>query len=356
MGLAATTQRGLQDKLAKYHLQEEGSDAMHHVTARGLLDAWRVHPAERRHPGHTERADFLPGRHQGRERLRAARHARRLARPRGAAGASVWGHHEQTKLAWDATALGLANAAAARNDCLMFLDEAGQGSPDAVSLLAYRLFNGTGKMQGAKDGGNREQARWRVLAFSTGEHPVGELLKEGGRRIKVGQSVRLPSIAADAGRDYGVFETLHGYPSAKALADDLKRLCGEHYGTAGRAFVEYVAPRREELADLIREHTGAWCADLPPSSGQAARVVTRFAVVALALELATRAGITGWAEGEAREAIHALMREWLQRNGTGKHEDRAIVDQAEVFLALHGFSRSSNSVSHWFLLQVYSRW
>jgi putative DNA primase/helicase len=44
----------------------------------------------------------------------------------------------------------------------MLLDEMGQGNPEAVSVAAYRLFNGTGKMQGAKDGGNREQARWRV--------------------------------------------------------------------------------------------------------------------------------------------------------------------------------------------------
>ncbi|TCP10888.1 putative DNA primase/helicase [Crenobacter luteus] len=383
-GLAIATQRGLQDKLAKY-LQEEGSDAMHHIAERGgwthgayIVPGGDVLGTPREpifYRGDIKDASAyapcgtLAGWRDGVARL-ARGHSRVMlalgcafAAPlldlvemeaggfhlygdstdgkttAGRAGASVWGHHDKTKLAWDGTALGLANAAAARNDCLLFLDEVGQGDPNAVSLLAYRLFNGVGKAQGAREGGNREQPRWRVLVFSTGEHPVSEVLKAGSGRIKAGQSVRLPSIAADAGKGYGVFETLHGYPSAKALADDLKRQCGEHYGTAGRAFIEYVAPRREELAELIREQVGAWCAALPPSASQAARVVSRFAVVALALELATRAGITGWAEGEAHEAIHALMRAWLQRNGTGKHEDRAIVEQAEAFLALHGYSR-----------------
>ena len=80
---------------------------------------------------------------------------------------SVWGHPEALKLSWYATALGLANEAAAHNDGLMSLDEIGQSTkPKDVATAAYALFNGVGKIQGAKDGGNREAMRWRVLALS----------------------------------------------------------------------------------------------------------------------------------------------------------------------------------------------
>jgi putative DNA primase/helicase len=39
----------------------------------------------------------------------------------------------------------------------MPLDEVGQGAdPVSVSQSAYALFNGVGKLQGAKEGGNRD--------------------------------------------------------------------------------------------------------------------------------------------------------------------------------------------------------
>jgi len=64
---------------------------------------------------------------------------------------SLYGKPEALKLTWYGTALGLANEAAAHNDALMPLDEIGQGTdPLSVYQSAYALFNGTGKLQGAK--------------------------------------------------------------------------------------------------------------------------------------------------------------------------------------------------------------
>ena len=125
-------------------------------------------------------------------------------------GASVWGLPREQVLNWDATALALANAAAACNDGLMLLDEIGQGNPEAVSMAAYRLFNGTGKMQGAREGGNREMLRWRVLVISTGEVDLNSVMQGGGRRVRAGQEVRLASMPADAGAGLGCFERLNG--------------------------------------------------------------------------------------------------------------------------------------------------
>ncbi|EMQ0022896.1 DUF927 domain-containing protein, partial [Enterobacter hormaechei] len=69
---------------------------------------------------------------------------------------SLYGNPDLLRLTWYGTALGLANEAAAHNDGLMPLDEVGQGAdPVSVSQSAYALFNGVGKLQGAKEGGNR---------------------------------------------------------------------------------------------------------------------------------------------------------------------------------------------------------
>ncbi|MDK6603817.1 DUF927 domain-containing protein, partial [Escherichia coli] len=85
--------------------------------------------------------------------------------------------------------------AEAHNDGLLPLDEIGQaGNAREVSTSAYTLFNGSGKLQGAKDGGNREIKHWRTVAISTGEMDVETFLKTEGIKIKAGQLVRLLNV------------------------------------------------------------------------------------------------------------------------------------------------------------------
>ena len=89
---------------------------------------------------------------------------------------SLYGNPDLLRLTWYGTALGLANEAAAHNDGLMPLDEVGQGAdPVSVSQSAYALFNGVGKLQGAKEGGNRDLKRWRTVAISTGGNGLRNL-------------------------------------------------------------------------------------------------------------------------------------------------------------------------------------
>ncbi|MCG9097409.1 DUF927 domain-containing protein [Laribacter hongkongensis] len=259
------------------------------------------------------------------------------------AGASVWGEPAGQMLNWDATALALANAAAARNDGLMLLDEVGQGDPRAIGMAAYRLFNGVGKMQGAKDGGNREQARWRVLVLSTGESDLAGFMASGGQRTHAGQEVRLASLPADAGRGLGTFDTLNGCTSAGALAEKLEQAAREHHGTVGRAFVEWVAERREEVTTRLRHAIRDMRNLLPPeASGQVRRVASRFALIAEALELATEAGLTGWAVDEGTTAVFGCMAEWIDRYGLGNREDVQILEQMEGWFALHARGRFIN--------------
>ena len=72
-------------------------------------------------------------------------------------------------------------------------------------------------------------------------------------------------------------------------------------------------------------------AALPELDGQARTVAARFAVTAAALELAARHGITGQSAGLAFPAIKQCFDTWLERNGTGKHEDRKILENAINF-------------------------
>lgn len=255
-------------------------------------------------------------------------------------GASVWGSPREQVLNWDATALALANAASARNDGMMLLDEMGQGNPEAVGMAAYRLFNGTGKMQGAKDGGNREQARWRVMVLSTGEIDLAAFMNGGGKRARAGQEVRLASLPADAGKGLGAFDQLNGFPDSGQLAEAMEAATMDSHGRVGREFVERIAARSDEIAVMLRNAIKKSYAGLPEgASGQVRRVAARFAVAAEALEIATGEGLTGWAPGEGRAAVMTCFDCWLARYGIGNREDETIIAQAEAWFGAHAMSR-----------------
>ncbi|MGL4892621.1 MAG: DUF927 domain-containing protein, partial [Aeromonas veronii] len=203
-------------------------------------------------------------------------------------GGSVWGAPEAQKLSWNSTTYALSNEAATRNDGMMILDEVGQSNPDTVAQAAYNLFNGKGKMQGTKDGGNRRVNSWRVMVISTGEHPVDVFVSDGGKRFNGGQEIRLPSIPSDAGRFMGSIEQLHHHPSPEAFADAITKAATRHYGSAGRDFLTHVqAIGRDALITRLEAAIRAWCADLEQATGQAKRVARRFALIGEALELAT---------------------------------------------------------------------
>ena len=255
-------------------------------------------------------------------------------------GASVWGNPREQVLNWDATALALANAAAARNDGLMSLDEIGQGNPEAISMAAYRLFNGTGKMQGARDGGNREMLRWRILVLSTGEIDLTGVMQGGGRKTRAGQEVRLACLPADAGAGMGCFEHLNGVEDSNRLARALDRATQENHGAIGRAFVAYVAGRTEEITARMRKAISEAVDELPgAASGQVRRVAMRFAAAGEALEIATDAGMTGWRALEGKHALQRCFVAWLDRYGLGNREDEQIISQAEGWFAKHSYSR-----------------
>ncbi|EEP9807350.1 DUF927 domain-containing protein, partial [Salmonella enterica] len=100
-------------------------------------------------------------------------------------GSSLYGNPDALRLTWYGTALGIANEAQAHHDGLLALDEVGQGAdPKSVATSAYTLFNGSGKLQGARDGGNRELKRWRTVAISTGEMDIETYLLSHGIKPK----------------------------------------------------------------------------------------------------------------------------------------------------------------------------
>lgn len=246
---------------------------------------------------------------------------------------SLYGNPDLLRLTWYGTALGLANEAAAHNDGLMPLDEVGQGAdPISVSQSAYALFNGVGKLQGAKEGGNRDLKRWRTVAISTGEMDLETFIATAGRKTKAGQLVRLLNIPLSKAVRF------HDHQNGKQHADALKDAYQHHHGTAGREWIKWLADHQQQAIDAVREAESRWRTLIPADYGeQVHRVAARFAILEAALLLGSV--ITGWDEQTCRDAVQHSYNAWVREFGTGNKEHQQIIEQAEAFLNAHGLSR-----------------
>lgn len=256
--------------------------------------------------------------------------------------ASVWGKPANFVRLWRTTTNGLEGLASLHNDCALILDEISQIDPSAAGDAAYMLANGQGKARASRNGLAKPAARWRLLFLSAGEESLTAIMERAGKKSSAGQEIRLADIEADAGAGMGIFEELHSYPNASALAPAIKEKTAKCHGKAGMKWLCYLAINRQELLITLPRQIEELTGQLAPkdAAGQVRRVARRFALVAIAGELATRYTITGWAEGEALKAGQKCFAAWLEGfGGNGNREERAIQDHVLGFIETHGASR-----------------
>ena len=244
---------------------------------------------------------------------------------------------------WRATANGLESLAALHNDTLLILDELAQVDPREAGEIAYMLANGQGKQRSARSGGAKARQSWRLLFLSAGEIGLAQHMADGGKKAKAGQEVRLVDMEADAGKGLGLFDTLHGYPDGAALSTAIKVAAARHHGHGVIEFARVLAESADELPALIKREMALFVQScLPPGEcgGQVYRVCERFALVAVAGELATANGITGWQPGEALNAVKRCFAEWLAaRGGSTNAEPGAMIEAVRSFISKHEEAR-----------------
>jgi uncharacterized protein (DUF927 family) len=259
---------------------------------------------------------------------------------------SVWGGGDANGFvrSWRATANGLEGVALGHSDTFLCLDEISQLPAKDAGEVAYMLANGSGKSRSARDGAARKAAKWRVLFLSSGEIGLADKVAEDGRgkRVAAGQQVRIVDVEADAGAGLGMFENLHGFASADALARHLRAATHQHYGVAARHYLGSIVPEIDDLRRQIAPIMQAFSAKYVPSGadGQIERVAQRFALVAVGGELAQQRGIVPWEPGEAIAAAGRCFSDWLSaRGGHDAAEVRDGFEQVRSFLLANGMAR-----------------
>lgn len=256
--------------------------------------------------------------------------------------ASVWGKPVKYICLWRSTLNGMEGLAALHNDGLLILDEIGQVDPTVAGDTAYLLANGQGKTRASRNGVAKPAQKWRVIFLSSGEEPLSAIMARAGKKSTAGQEIRLADIEADAGREMGIFETLHGRSSPAEFAKEIKDRTSQYFGVAGQAWLEQLTANREQLHRDVNDQINLFIRQVVPngSAGQVVRVARRFALVAVAGELATEYGLTGWNTGDATAAAKTCFTSWLENfGGNGNREERAILAQVRSFFETHGASR-----------------
>ncbi|MFT3742412.1 MAG: DUF927 domain-containing protein [Gammaproteobacteria bacterium] len=248
---------------------------------------------------------------------------------------------------WRATANGIETLAAMRSDTLLVLDELAQVDAKEAGEVAYMLANGSGKIRADKRGNICTPQNWRLLFLSAGEISLEQHLSESGKRVKVGQMVRMADIPSDAGMGQGLFEVVPSGLSAAQFSQQLTQAASNCYGTAAIAFLESIT--QLSISNILPSMLDSLCRHfvkqyLPTnSSGQVHRICERFALIAVAGELATDFEITGWQPGEATQNIAKCFKDWLsQRGDSGNLEYQHALSQVRAFFEKHGASRFSS--------------
>lgn len=257
---------------------------------------------------------------------------------------SVWGGIDYLQR-WRATDNGLEGLAAQHSDCLLVLDELSQVDPKSAGEVAYMLANGTGKVRSVRTGAMRDTATWRLLFLSSGEAGLTEHMALAGRKPKAGQEIRLLDIPADAGKGFGIFDTLHEHTGGAAFSKVLSDAVSKNYGVASIAFLTRLVDELDRVSSYVKKvqkqftdkHLNG------DAGGQANRAALRFALIAAAGEIATVWDVTGWNKGEAIAAAETCFTAWLaQRGGSGNAEERAMLAQVQNFFESNGESRFSD--------------
>lgn len=260
-----------------------------------------------------------------------------------ALAASVYGPPAYRR-EWRQTDNALEGVAAQHSDQLLPLDEIGQLEPKHAAAVGYLMANGQGKTRSRRDGTIRAPAQWRLLFLSCGEVGLSDLVTESGGRARAGMEVRITDLPADAGQGLGIFSSVPDGTAPGAFADQLRRAAAENYGSAFPAWLAVLTKHKAALTSTLREATDNLAADMIGSdaAGQVRRVAQRFALIGVAGQTATHAGLTGWQEGEAVAAARQCFNAWLSaRGGAGEAEPRAMVRQVQAFIETHSEGRFS---------------
>lgn len=198
---------------------------------------------------------------------------------------------------WDSTARAFEDLLEQNSSACCVPDEVSQNADmRAVKAFAKMLGNNTGRARKSRSGEAMPVKKWRLTAISSGENTMADIV---GASWQGGDSVRLIDLEVHTG------ELTKNHAQAEAVGEALKN----HYGHAGRRFVEYLFGLEQARSmtlralDLARERLFDGARHGP----EFGRIVKQFALVEVALRIADAAGALPSTQAQREAAVDVMM-------------------------------------------------
>lgn len=253
---------------------------------------------------------------------------------------------------WRGTDNAIESELEARSNIGCTFDELGQSTPKDAYQTVYMLGNGKGKARANKDGNAQRVRTFTLIALSTGEMTLNDFLLNGGKPITGGLSVRFIEGVSDQFK-YGCFDELHGMADGGLFAtymESMTGIAGDSYnpiasGSVGIEYIKYLAENIGsdiEVIAKLKARIKKIADSLTPkgSDSQIGRMANSIALLIIAGELATKAGLTGW---KKETSFNEISRWWNEcviptRGGTNSTEKEKAFEQVKDFFELHHMS------------------
>lgn len=184
----------------------------------------------------------------------------------------------------------------------ILFDELTEVSTSVINALCYMIASGEGKIRMLPNGEKAPRERWQSNVITSAEVSIVERITESGKQMLGGQADRAIDIPITESRvltHYGSFDSFN------AVARHLKHSCGEVYGSAGEAIIQYCCDNPDVVNDLVKQAPDIERRLLPKGCGDGERrVVQRLAGAVVAGRIAVMAGVF---EEKAIEKIDAAF-------------------------------------------------
>ena len=241
---------------------------------------------------------------------------------------------------WRTTDNALEAVCQAHSDLPLICDELKQAEERKLANIIYMIGNEMGKRRmSGKTLTCKPTASWKLLLASSGEATIEELAKRVGLTVDNGVNVRLANITVDKESGYGIFDVWpNGDPkevTEKLRADTESR----YYGTAGIEFLErLLASIRENGLEAFKENLTQGLsiiqAELMPKTEtdeMVGRVCRRFALVALAGEVAIAYGVLPWEIGAAKASAKRCFDIWRKDFKTIADQEAEMLEHVKTY-------------------------
>lgn len=193
------------------------------------------------------------------------------------------------------------------------LDELTEQAIASLGELSYKISSGLGKHRMTSQMEAAPVNRWLLTIVSTSERSIADAATIGGKLLLGGQADRAIDIPIER---VGIISNYGSFSDFSSITRHLKKACGENYGAAGQAILQYAVDHRDQVKNFVDTAEAIEQRLMPVNCGDGERRVVKFMSAAVvAGHIAIAAGVFDCTEEVVEAAVQLLVDEWWRGRG-----------------------------------------